>query len=449
MKGAFEAYTPLVQAAGATDLIRRQGYLVAMASERALGAARAELDLKRRRGVRFEILRDGEIRQLVPALAEAIKAGVFYPDVGHTVDPKRLVKALAEDLARGGASLQRARALGFDIGNDGVRAVITDGGAVAADLVVVAAGAWSKPLAAALGSKVPLDTERGYHVTLPEPGIDPRLPVVSSELRFCVTPMAMGLRLGGTVEFAGLDAPPDPTRHQVMLKHAKRLYPGLNTTGASYWMGHRPSLPDSLPVIGRAPRHANAYLAFGHGHHRPDHGRDHRSGDRRSGGGPPAAVRPRAVPRRSLLRPEPRDDRRSTDHADRRRHRRDLHRPRGADRADGRLATRKLPSTPANYADAVIAGIVELLGGSGLAALGARGGAARLHRRDQRHPRAQGRQDRAAHHQGLSRRPGAAADPRAGALRPAVREARRLWCRATCASRSRSASTTTARWSRP
>ena len=216
--------------------------------------------------MRFEILRDDEIRQLVPALAEAIKAGIFYPDVGHTVDPKRLVKALAEDLARGGASLQRARALGFDIGSDGVRAVVTDGGAIAADLVVVAAGAWSKPLAEALGSKVPLDTERGYHVTLPEPGIDPRLPVVSSELRFCVTPMAMGLRLAGTVEFAGLDAPPDPTRHQVMLKHAKRLYPGLNTTGASYWMGHRPSLPDSLPVIGRAPRHANAYLAFGHGH---------------------------------------------------------------------------------------------------------------------------------------------------------------------------------------
>jgi D-amino-acid dehydrogenase len=266
LKGAFEAYTPLVQAAGATDLIRRQGYLVAMASERALGAARAELDLKRRRGVRFEILRDGEIRQLVPALAEAIKAGIFYPDVGHTVDPKRLVKALAEDLARGGASLRRARALGFDIGSDGVRAVVTDRGAIAADLVVVAVGAWSKPLAEALGSAVPLDTERGYHVTLPEPGIDARLPIVSSELRFCVTPMAMGLRLGGTVEFAGLDAPPDPTRHQVMLKHAKRLYPGLNTTGAPYWMGHRPSLPDSLPVIGRAPRHANAYLAFGHGH---------------------------------------------------------------------------------------------------------------------------------------------------------------------------------------
>ena len=237
-----------------------------MASEQALRAARAELDLKRRRGVRFEILRDGEIRQLVPALADEIRAGVFYPDVGHTVDPKRLVKALAEDLARGGASLRRVRALGFDIGSDGVRAVVTDGGAVAADLVVVAAGAWSKPLAEALGSKVPLDTERGYHVTLPEAGIDPRLPVVSGELRFCVTPMAMGLRLGGTVEFAGLDAPPDPTRHQVMLKHAKRLYPALNTTGASYWMGHRPSLPDSLPVIGRAPHHTNAYLAFGHGH---------------------------------------------------------------------------------------------------------------------------------------------------------------------------------------
>jgi D-amino-acid dehydrogenase len=266
LKGALEAYGPLVQAAGATDLIRRQGYLVAMASEEGLRAGQTDLDLKRRLGVRFEILRDGEIRQLVPALAKEIKTGVFYPDVGHTVDPKQLVKALAEDLARGGATLQRARARGFEFSDTGVRAVVTDAGPIDADLVVVAAGAWSRPLAQALGSTVPLDTERGYHVVLPDPGIEPRMPVVSSELRFCATPMAMGLRLAGTVEFAGLDAPPDPTRHQVMLKHARRLYPDLNTEGASYWMGHRPSMPDSLPVIGRAPRQANAYLAFGHGH---------------------------------------------------------------------------------------------------------------------------------------------------------------------------------------
>ena len=266
LQGALDAYAPLVEAAGVTDLIRRQGYLVAMTSERSLAAAQAELELRRRRGVRFEILRDGEIRQLVPALAKEIRAGVFYPDVGHTVDPKRLVQALAEDLDRGGGELRRARARGFETGSEGVSAVVTDGGAIATDLVVVAAGAWSQPLAAALGSAVPLETERGYHVTLPEPGIEPRLPVVSSELRFCATPMAMGLRLAGTVELAGLDAPPDPGRWQVMLQQARRLYPALNDSGASYWMGHRPSLPDSLPVIGRAPRHANAYLAFGHGH---------------------------------------------------------------------------------------------------------------------------------------------------------------------------------------
>ena len=266
LRDALEAYTPLVKAAGATNLIHRQGYLVAMASERAFAAGQAELDLRRRRGVRFEVLRDGEIRQLVPALAKEIKTGIFYPDVGHTVDPKQLVKALAEALVRGGAVLRRARALGFETGGNGVSAVMTDEGAIGADLVVVAAGAWSRPLAAALGSPVPLDTERGYHVTLPEPGIEPRLPVVSSELRFCATPMAMGLRLAGTVEFAGLEAPPDPRRWRVMLQHAKRLYPALNDRGATYWMGHRPSLPDSLPVIGRAPHHANAYLAFGHGH---------------------------------------------------------------------------------------------------------------------------------------------------------------------------------------
>ena len=150
LRPALEAYAPLLEAARATDLIRRQGYLVALTGEGALAAARPELELRRRRGVRFEILREGEVRQLVPALAKEIGAGIFYPDVGHTVDPKRLVQALAEALAQRGGALRRARALGFETGSD-VRAVITDGGAIETDLVVVAAGAWSQPLARRVG----------------------------------------------------------------------------------------------------------------------------------------------------------------------------------------------------------------------------------------------------------------------------------------------------------
>jgi glycine/D-amino acid oxidase-like deaminating enzyme len=132
--------------------------------------------------------------------------------------------------------------------------------------VVVAAGAWSRPLAERLGAPTLLDTERGYHMHYPEPGIAPRLPVYSTERAFVATPLEHGLRVAGTVELGGLQAPPNWERAKVLERNVSRIYPGLETEGGKPWMGFRPSMPDSLPVIGRSPRHPNAFLAFGHGH---------------------------------------------------------------------------------------------------------------------------------------------------------------------------------------
>jgi D-amino-acid dehydrogenase len=132
--------------------------------------------------------------------------------------------------------------------------------------VVLTGGAWSRGLAAALGARVPLDTERGYHVMLPQPGVEPRSAMLFPALGFGATPMAEGFRIAGTVEFGGLEAAPDWRRADALVAHAQRLFPGLGTDGAQRWMGYRPSMPDSLPVIGRSPKHANAYFAFGHGH---------------------------------------------------------------------------------------------------------------------------------------------------------------------------------------
>ena len=160
----------------------------------------------------------------------------------------------------------RAHATGFTTRDGRVTAVRTGSGEVACDLVVVAAGIWSRPLARQLGSKVPLDTERGYHVMLQEPGIALDLPAIVGDVRFSITPMASGIRLAGTIEFAGLDAPPNPKRHEALLGHATRVFPGLATSKQTRWMGFRPSLPDSMPVIGPSPHFTNAYFGFGHGH---------------------------------------------------------------------------------------------------------------------------------------------------------------------------------------
>jgi D-amino-acid dehydrogenase len=127
-------------------------------------------------------------------------------------------------------------------------------------------GEWRKNTNFELGTRVPLETQRGYHVTVNSSNLTLRHTVMASENNLMVNPMAMGLRLAGTVEFAGLKAPPNYARAEALLQQGRDLFPHLDTSAASQWMGHRPCMPDSLPVIGRARGADNAWLAFGHGH---------------------------------------------------------------------------------------------------------------------------------------------------------------------------------------
>jgi len=159
-----------------------------------------------------------------------------------------------------------AEVTGFAQSDDRVTVVETADEKVAADVVVIAAGAWSKHLTRMLGFATPLDTERGYGVDLPDPGVDLPFPIISMDYHFAMTPLPGGLRLAGTDELAGLEAPPDFRRADRLVDATRLVFPELRTHGAERWMSYRPSHPDSLPVIGRAPRHTNVYLAYGHGH---------------------------------------------------------------------------------------------------------------------------------------------------------------------------------------
>ncbi len=266
LEGTFEAFDRLLALADARDMLRRTGWLAVYETERGLADTQPMLALQRRRGVRFDVLETEQLRQFEPALAPIFARGVYFPDVGYTVNSQRLVQVLAAAFQRLGGVLEIAEARGFEIGPAGPRAVVTDQGAMPCEAVVVAAGAWSKHLAAQLGSRPPLDTERGYHVQFPEPGVMPRLPVYSTERAFVASPLEVGLRVAGTVELGGLEAAPNWDRAEVLLGHAKRWFPGLQTGGMTRWRGFRPSMPDSLPVIGRSPRFANVVFAFGHGH---------------------------------------------------------------------------------------------------------------------------------------------------------------------------------------
>lgn len=266
LEGTFAAFDRLLEAADAGDMLRRSGWLCVYETEAGFEAYRPMIELQRRRGVSFDILDREPLREFEPALGPIFARAVYYPEVGYALDSLRLVQVLAAAFGRCGGTLKRAEARGFEIGPEGPRAVLTEAGPLPCDAVVIAAGAWSKRLAAELGPAPPLDTERGYHVQFAAPGVAPRLPVYSTERGIIATPLEVGLRVGGTVELGGLKAAPNWDRARVLLEQAKRWFPGLRTQGHGRWMGFRPSMPDSLPVIGRSPRFANAIFAFGHGH---------------------------------------------------------------------------------------------------------------------------------------------------------------------------------------
>jgi D-amino-acid dehydrogenase len=142
-----------------------------------------------------------------------------------------------------------------------------EAGTYAAEEVVVAAGAWSAKLLAPLGYRIPLETQRGYHVNLPNSGITIRRPVVPADRKVFITPMEGGLRVAGTVEFGGLERAPNEARARLLHGDLAAVFPQARSTGAEgFWMGHRPCLPDSVPVIGPSARVPGLWFAFGHGH---------------------------------------------------------------------------------------------------------------------------------------------------------------------------------------
>jgi D-amino-acid dehydrogenase len=262
----LDKWRPLAAAAGVPELICQEGYAFAYESEAAFRADALGREIRRQRGVKIDVLTGREIRAFDRALSPRLTHLVVLPEQGHCPNPLRLSRALAARLRSGGAQFVRRTVKGFAFADDRVALVLTDVEAVETDAVVIAAGAHSHELAAQLGSDVPLETERGYHAMVESPNIVPRIPVASGEGKYFVTPMEGGLRIAGTVELAGLAAPPNYSRADALLAKAKRLLPALRYAKVERWMGHRPSLPDSLPVIGRSPHVRNAFFAFGHGH---------------------------------------------------------------------------------------------------------------------------------------------------------------------------------------
>jgi D-amino-acid dehydrogenase len=259
-------YAPILEFANAAHLIQKSGALTVYESEAGFAKARAGWEARGRRGIQYQFLDTDDVQILVPALGRRIPHAVLQSDHGYVVDPKKLVETLVEAACAQGATFERGKVVDIAEKAGTMQVRLDSQREIAASQVVIAAGVSSKPLVRALGLAMPLERQRGYHLQLPDPGISLPLPVSFAGGKFYATPMESGIRLAGTVEFARADAAPDFTRAQRLGEIASRWLSGLQRDGATQWMGNRPCMPDTLPVIDRLQKNPNVILAFGHGH---------------------------------------------------------------------------------------------------------------------------------------------------------------------------------------
>lgn len=256
--------------AGVAELIERKGLLYVFPSRADFAADALAWRLRRENGIRWIEISDDELRQREPALDRRYRFGVLIEEGGHCRDPGSYVAALVQHAVSSGAELYRTRATGFALEGRRLQAVLTEAGKIRCDKAVIAAGAFSKPLAAAAGDRVSLETERGYHAVILGAESGPRTPLMPSDGRMSQVMTPHGLRIAGQVELAGLTAAPNWRRAEILKEFALKTYPGLPRSlppeRVRFWMGHRPATPDSLPCIGPASASPDIFHAFGHGH---------------------------------------------------------------------------------------------------------------------------------------------------------------------------------------
>jgi len=250
--------------AGAPHRIRETGWLKAWRSD-AIGAAKAEQAALADYGIKSAVLDRQAISALEPGILPVYGVGLLHTETASVDSPGAVVKAYAQMFARSGGEIRQADIKAMAPDREGWRIVLSDA-ELRARHVVVALGPWSKELLQPLGYRVPLGFERGYHQHFsPNPSRPLSRPIFDSDAGFLITPMEQGIRITTGVELTDRDAPSSFAQLDAVVPLARGVVEFGEAVGDP-WRGSRPTLPDSLPMIGPAPRHAGLWLAFGHQH---------------------------------------------------------------------------------------------------------------------------------------------------------------------------------------
>ncbi len=263
---ALDDTLDLLRETGLSDQISEQGCLSLYTDEAEFKADRDHIEILERFGFVHEVIGRQAIKALEPELSGKISLAVLFPQNRTMKNPYKLVLALADRFQAMGGKIETGEVAGF-LRADRVREVVLkDGRRLQANEVVICAGAYSAKLAKDLGEPIPLETERGYHTQIMAPGISMNHSIIWPARAFMVSPTAGGIRVGGTVEMAGLDAAPDYRRAKITVKRAREALPNLKCKDFTEWMGHRPALPDTVPILSASAKTGGVFYATGHGH---------------------------------------------------------------------------------------------------------------------------------------------------------------------------------------
>jgi len=261
---ALPAYDELFQEIDISGLVENKG-IIYFWTNRDLKSRELEIKVREELGVEQKLLKPHEIHDLEPHIKQIYHGGVLYPSARHTRNPKKILIKLFELFLKRGGKFLKENVETINFSGDDKPFIKTNLNSYSFDKAVIACGAFSKKLTDQVDEKIPLDTERGYHVHFK--GYDHLLsrPVIFLNRGFGITPMEQGLRVVGTVEFGGLDNPLSKKRILNLVNNAKYLLPELQEH-QDEWLGFRPTLPDFLPAIGPSKNHKNIFYSFGHHH---------------------------------------------------------------------------------------------------------------------------------------------------------------------------------------
>lgn len=267
MRQVFADYDAILKATDSGYLKKDRGALHIYDTEDLYRADQWQADLRKRMGFSEHRLSHAEMKAIVPCLKLDNGVAILMSDWHHLLDPAKATARIADHCFSQGGHWIQDRVTRVTADSSGVGLQTESGRQISADQLVVAAGAWSNLIAEQLDYRVPMVAKRGYHSQISDPGLELDVPVMSINRHVVMTSLEKGLRVAGTAELAALDAKPDYRRARALLKHASHYLEGLKIEGVSEWMGPRPMMADSMPVISVSPRHENVFYAFGHGHY--------------------------------------------------------------------------------------------------------------------------------------------------------------------------------------